>query len=105
MKTARIKVSDVHGLSADYAMELHAAGKVDGEYILVPLETALELKRRHNAKPEMRGLGDLVHAVAMPIAKALKLSCIDPKTQRLREESPCAKRRQALNQAVPFISK
>lgn len=43
------------------------------------------------------GLGDAVAAVATPIARALKLSCIDPATQQLRPDSGCAKRKAALN--------
>lgn len=42
-------------------------------------------------------LGDAVHAVARPVAVALRLSCIDPKTNQLRPESGCAKRRTKLN--------
>lgn len=45
----------------------------------------------------IRGLGDVVHAAALPIARALKLPCIDPKTQQLRPESGCEKRRRELN--------
>ena len=44
-----------------------------------------------------RGLGDLVAAVATPLARALRLPCIDPATQQLRPESGCAKRKAALN--------
>lgn len=43
------------------------------------------------------GLGDIVAAVATPIARALRLPCIDPATQQLRPESGCAKRKAALN--------
>jgi hypothetical protein len=41
-------------------------------------------------------LGDMVEALAKPIAKALRLSCLD-ENSRLRPESPCAKRRDRLN--------
>jgi hypothetical protein len=50
----------------------------------------------------VRGLGDLVHAVAMPIARALHLPCVDPQTKKLRPESPCAARRKKMNETVPF---
>lgn len=50
----------------------------------------------------MRGLGDMVHAVALPIARALRLPCIDPSTKKLRPESPCAARRKKMNEALPF---
>ncbi len=43
------------------------------------------------------GLGDAVAAIATPIARALKLPCIDPKTKDLRPESGCAKRKAKLN--------
>ena len=48
--------------------------------------------------------GDLVAAVATPIARALKLDCIEPATQQLKTESPCAKRKAALN-AMRLASK
>ena len=44
----------------------------------------------------MEGLGDKVEALVKPIAKALKLPCLD-KTGKLRPDSPCAKRRDRLN--------
>ena len=40
----------------------------------------------------LRGLGDLFHLIALPIARRFRLSCIDPKTGRLRPASPCARR-------------
>jgi hypothetical protein len=42
-------------------------------------------------------VGDTISLIATPIAKALKLPCIDPKTGKLKLESGCAKRRDALN--------
>jgi len=41
-------------------------------------------------------LGDLVEKMAKPIAKALRLDCID-KDGSLKPDSGCAKRRDALN--------
>lgn len=41
-------------------------------------------------------LGDVVHAVALPVAVALKLPCID-ENKKLRPDSPCAQRRAILN--------
>jgi len=41
-------------------------------------------------------IGDVVEALAKPIAKALRLSCLD-ENSRLRPGSPCAKRRDRLN--------
>ncbi len=48
-----------------------------------------------------RGLGDWVAGLATPIARALRLPCIDPATNQLRPESGCAKRQAALNKAFP----
>jgi hypothetical protein len=42
-------------------------------------------------------LGDAVASIATPIARSLQLPCIDPQTQQLRPDSPCAKRQEALN--------
>lgn len=49
------------------------------------------------------GLGDAIAAVATPIARALKLSCIDPVTKQLRPDSGCAQRKAALNRIVPKL--
>ncbi len=45
----------------------------------------------------MRNLGDTLAAVATPIARVLKMPCIDPATNQLRPESGCAKMRANLN--------
>lgn len=58
--------------------------------------------RDPEAKAPMRGLGDLVHVVALPIARALRLPCVDPATKQLRPNSPCAGRIKSYNRAVPF---
>jgi hypothetical protein len=42
------------------------------------------------------GLGDIVERIAKPIAKALHMKCLD-ENNKLRPESPCAKRRDKLN--------
>lgn len=61
-------------------------------------------KITRNSKPQpIRGLGDLVERAAKPIAKALKMSCLDEKGQ-LKPVSPCGKRRDALNARFPFPS-
>jgi len=59
-------------------------------------------KPGHSVTPgAIRGLGDLVEWIVKPIAKRLKLKCLDEK-QRLRPESPCAKRKAKLNKAFPL---
>lgn len=47
----------------------------------------------------VKGLGDIVEMIAKPIAKALRLSCLD-EANKLRPASPCAKRRNRLNAAT-----
>ncbi len=42
-------------------------------------------------------LGNAISTVATPIARALKMPCIDPETKQLRPESGCAKMRDNLN--------
>jgi hypothetical protein len=56
-----------------------------------------QLRTLRKATSRRLGLGDLVASVATPIARALRLPCIDPATKQLRPESGCAKRRDALN--------
>jgi len=69
------------------------------------LEEALEkLKARHGGKlPESFSrlrLGDKVERAAKPIARAIRLSCLDKKTGALRPGSPCEKRKRFLNGEV-----
>ena len=49
----------------------------------------------------VRGLGDVVESMIKPIARALRLNCLDNQG-KLKAASPCAKRRDALNRAVPL---
>lgn len=44
------------------------------------------------------GLGDMVEALVKPIARALKLDCLDEHEQ-LKPGTPCWKRRETLNEA------
>lgn len=51
----------------------------------------------------MRGLGDLAERIVKPIARLLNMDCIDKeKANQLKPESPCAKRRNKMNEKVPF---
>lgn len=65
----------------------------EGEFLLI----TREIYESKVVSPPSPGLGDAVAAVATPIARALKLSCIDPATKQLRPESGCAQRKAALN--------
>jgi hypothetical protein len=61
-------------------------------------------EERAARKAKRLGLGDAVASVATPIARVLHLSCIDPATNQLRPESPCAKRKANWNNAVPNLN-
>ena len=41
--------------------------------------------------------GDAIASVATPMARAFGMPCVDPSTNELRPDSPCAKRKEALN--------
>lgn len=46
--------------------------------------------------------GDVIAAVATPIARVLGLPCIDPDTKQLRPESGCARMKNNLNAGMNF---
>jgi hypothetical protein len=47
-------------------------------------------------------LGDKIALVATPIARVLKMPCIDPKTGKLKPTSGCAKMKARLNAGMPL---
>lgn len=53
-------------------------------------------KPRPDAPAVPIGLGDAIERIVKPLAKALKLPCLEA-SGGLKPESPCAKRRDALN--------
>ena len=59
-----------------------------------------EIGRKFALQPVQRkriGLGDIVGAVATPIARALGMDCVDKASGQLKPESPCAARKRMLN--------
>ena len=50
-----------------------------------------------------RGPGDIIGAVATPIAGFFGFGCVDPKTKQLRPESGCARRKSNANQVGKTI--
>lgn len=78
---------------AAFCEEVRRVASVESGHYVIPLETWTMLTRKHR-RP---GLGDLVSAIATPIARLLRLPCVDKNTKELRPESPCAKRKAALN--------
>ena len=72
------------------------------EYCLKNNLLGKHLLTSKSTKEPIRGLGDVIAKVATPIARVLNLPCVDKETKQLRQGSPCAKRKEALNQKVPF---
>jgi hypothetical protein len=73
-----------------FAREIAGQATFDGTYYVLPLENWQAAVR----KP--RGLGDWVERVVKPIARVLRLACLD-KNGNLKPDSGCAKRRDWLN--------
>jgi len=71
--------------------------------IITASERAARMAARNASKTSV-GLGDAVASIATPIARVLRLSCVDPATKQLRPESGCAKRKAAWNKAVPNVN-
>jgi hypothetical protein len=71
------------------------------KYELVPGAAAVKNKCRSlSVVNASMGVGDIVGKVATPIARALKMACIDETTSDLKPDSPCAKRKQWLNDNI-----
>lgn len=89
-----------HERKAGYVDAVLKIGKVTGDLVELTEEQFQDIRKRFALEPEERrklGLGDLVGKVATPIARALKMPCIDPATNDLRPESGCAQRKKMLN--------
>lgn len=83
----------------------------------VPLPNALDLKavcplaapRWPAVDMTKAGFGDWVAKFATPVARVLKLKCIDAATGQLKPDSGCAQRKELYNakgrQAVAFLKK
>ncbi len=79
-----------------------AAGTVDNGFLSIDHDKLEEIVRRftpERVKP-VKGLGDLIYKVANPIAKAID-SVAGTNVQSC---GGCAKRREKLNQLVPFAN-
>lgn len=51
----------------------------------------------------MKKFGDAIASVATPIARVLKLDCIDQETQDLKPESQCAQNQRKLNEVYDWL--
>lgn len=83
-----------------YAEALLAAGTVNEGYLLIDHDKLEEIVRKFtpNRIKTVKGLGDLIHKVANPIAKAIDTVA----GTNVQGCGGCAKRREKLNQMVPF---
>jgi len=83
-----------------YAEALLAAGTVEGKFLAIDHDKLEEIVRKFTPErvKTVKGLGDLIHKVANPIAKAID-SVAGTNVQGC---GGCAKRRESLNKIVPF---
>lgn len=103
----KLALAKIHAVAKDrppgYYEAVTARGTIEVDYLEISSEALSELRAIYRTPadtpptPMKRGMGDLVAAVATPIARALQLPCIDPATRDLRPESACAKRKEKLN--------
>lgn len=105
----RLRIARIHEAARDrpagYVEEVLSHGSsVDGEWLEISSEALGALRKKYRSEPSpstRRGLGDAIEALVKPVAVALRLPCLD-QAWRLKANSPCARRRDALNRAFPF---
>jgi hypothetical protein len=73
---------------------MKAHGVVSGEDLVMDDDIYSLLKYKYR-----KGLGDVVEATAKPFAKLFNMDCLDADT-KLKPDSNCAKRRDALNKLI-----
>jgi hypothetical protein len=83
-----------------YSEALLAAGTVNGNTLSIDHDKLEEIVRKFTPErvKTVKGLGDLIHKVANPIAKAID-SVAGTNVQGC---GGCAKRRESLNKLMPF---
>lgn len=77
----------------EYAEAVMASGTVNDATVEIDYADFQAILARF---PPKEGLGDKLERLAKPIAKFLKLPCLDERGE-LKRESGCAKRRDGLN--------
>jgi hypothetical protein len=60
-----------------------------------------DITRRYPVK-RLKGLGDVLHWFFLPIARTLRLKCVNRKTGELKPNCPCKRRQEAINRALSF---
>jgi hypothetical protein len=101
----KIKISEIESIApqrpAGYKEDVMSIGIPQGDWLLVDFAKYQELVNKYNPqkpKPKLKGLGDLVSKVAQPIAKGIDKAI----GTNIQNCGGCAKRRNKLNQMVPF---
>lgn len=104
---ARVKKEELKRMSHEMALAVKLASREHGEYLLIERHVAVALKLKYRPellekdKEKWRGLGDVIHAVAAPIGRALGMDCFE-KNGELKPASPCGQRRASWNEKYPF---
>lgn len=106
----RLRITKIHDAAKDrpdgYVEEVLSRGVIDGEWLEISDEDLSDLRAKFRPKPVIqptphsgiRGAGDLVALAAQPIARVIDTVF---KTN-IQHCGGCAKRRAALNAAIPF---
>lgn len=82
----------------EYLADALAAGRQNGEFIEISEKAYLDLVAKYRGP---QGLGDVLSALASPIAKAIDATF----GTDLKDCGGCASRQQALNEAFPLTDK
>jgi len=99
----KIRITEIHKTAAErpegYAEHVISEGEIVGDYLEISSESLAKLRAIYRpAKPALKGLGDVVAAVAQPIAKVIDAVA----GTNVAGCGGCAKRQAALNAVVPF---
>ena len=103
----RIRISDLKERALlrgpEYEQEVMSKGTVDGAFLFINKGDYDALVIKWAKMPltgsnQVRGLGDIVYKVANPIARAIDRVA----GTKIQGCGGCAKRREALNKAMPF---
>jgi hypothetical protein len=96
---------DMHGRtrSAQFRADVLAIATRNGDALELDSDQLIALLQRHRPArrvAQRRGLGDRIERAVKPIARALRLDCLD-ESGNLKPDSGCAKRRDGINRKFP----
>ena len=96
-----IKLANIEKMRSDgriaYAADLESAGRWDGDRLMIEVDSLHSIVMKHDPN-RIKGLGDIVHLAAKPIARVMDKTI----GTSLSGCGSCDKRREALNRAVPL---